>query len=469
MNFLIQNALVLHGEGYAAVDVEIRAGWIQAIRPAHSQNQDAGLPTVDGQDKLLLPGFVNGHTHSTQIWQRGLIPQLPLELWLADLVDTTPIDLEAIYLGALTTAVQTLLSGGTCLMDHLYLVLGQELETIAAVVRAYQEVGIRAVIAPLLQDEPWAASIPQGWQRLPHQPMPRSTSETLAILEEIVTTFHDPEGTIRIGVGPTGFHRCSDDLLRGCAELSDRYDLCRHMHLLETRVQKRLAQEKYGGSAVRHLQHLGFLDYRASLAHCVWLDPEDLAILAETRATVVHNPLSNLRLGSGIAPILKCLQSGVNVALGCDGAASNDGQDLLETLKLSTILHNVTEIDYRQWITPRRVVEMATLGGARGVNLADRIGSLAVGKQADLVLYDLKHLSLLPRTDPVGLLVLGRPTAVVNAVWIGGQQVVAEGRIITIEVEELTQTLHDRSCRAAKPQFQTIDQIETYYRQIMSD
>jgi len=257
-------------------------------------------------------------------------------------------------------------------------------------------------------------------------------------------------------------------LLQGCIELSDRYNLCRHMHLLETKAQKLLAQEKYGSSAVRHLQQLGFLDHRTTLAHAVWLDDSDLAILAETRATVVHNPLSNLRLGSGIAPILKCIQAGVNIAFGCDGAASNDAQDLLEALKLATILHTITEPDYQQWLTSRQTVRMAALGGAKGVNLADHTGVLEVGKKADLVIYDLTNLSLLPRTDPIQSLILGRPTQVIEAVWVDGKQVVAKNKPLGVDVHTLRQELLSRSENRHPFQFQTIHQVEPLYRSLLS-
>jgi cytosine/adenosine deaminase-related metal-dependent hydrolase len=124
---------------------------------------------------------------------------------------------------------------------------------------------------------------------------------------------------VNILVAPTGIQLCSDALFEGCIELSDRYNLCRHAHLLETKAQKKLAQEKYGCSAVEHLNALGYLSPRTSLAHCVWLSDDDIAILAETRSTGGSQSLSNLRLGSGIAPILKYRQAGVNVAFGCDG------------------------------------------------------------------------------------------------------------------------------------------------------
>ncbi|BDI14313.1 hypothetical protein ANSO36C_01150 [Nostoc cf. commune SO-36] len=206
---------------------------------------------------------------------------------------------------------------------------------------------------------------------------------------------------------------------------------------------------------------------KTSLAHCVWLNDADIAILAETQSTVVHNPLSNLRLGSGIAPILKYRQAGVNVTFGCDGASSNDSQDLLEAIKMGSILHNVTDSDYQNWITPRQAVEMASLGGAKGLNIADKLGSLTVGKQADLVLYDLTNLSLLPRTDPIGLLVLGRPTNVVDSAWVNGKQIVADGKVTTINVDELREELFNRSQWETKRKSETVAQIEAHYRTVM--
>lgn len=464
MGCLIQNVLIADEAGYHVTDIAITDTCISEIAPQLPSTSTC----IDGQDKLLLPGFVNGHTHSSQIWQRGLVPQLPLELWLANVFDATESSsMDDFYLGAMSTAVDTLLSGGTCLMDHAYVVAGREVETVAAIVRAYKEVGIRAFIAPLIFDQPMLAGIPTGVNHTPDS-VTTGTAETLALMEEIVRQFHEPDAGIQIAVGPTGFHRCSDELLMGCIALSERYNLCRHTHLLETRAQKLLAQERYGGSAVAHLKQLGFLDHRTSLAHSVWLDDSDIAILATTGATVVHNPVSNLRLGSGIAPILKYLRAGVNVGFGCDGSASNDAQNLFEALKLGTILHTVTDIDYQHWLTPARAVQMAALGGAKGVNLATETGSLTVGKKADLVLYDLTHPSLQPLTDPLQLLVLGRPTQVVDSVWINGKQVVAAGKVTTVDAEQLCQTLRDRHRSRSQPQFQTLPQLEPRYRRLLN-
>ena len=141
---------------------------------------------------------------------------------------------------------------------------------------------------------------------------------------------------------------------------------------------------------------------------------------------------------------------------------------MLEAIKIGSILHNITDLDYRQWITPRQSVEMASLGGAKGLNLADEMGSLTVGKKADFVLYDLTSLSLLPRTDPIGLLILGRPTNAVDSVWVNGKQIVAEGKVKTIDVDALRRELFDRSEWTSKRQSQTVSEIEAHYRTVMN-
>jgi cytosine/adenosine deaminase-related metal-dependent hydrolase len=465
MQTLIQSVLTLQNGTLESVDVLLMGDRIHTVAPAATLPVAPHQRVIAGQDKLLLPGFVNGHTHSSQVWQRGLIPQLPLELWLANVFDSTPQQLEQFYWGAVSTAVDTLLSGGTCLMDHAYIIPGQEMETVDALVRGYKAVGIRAVIAPLIMDLPFASGFPAGCL-LPQSASPRSPGQLLALMEALIVEFHDPAAGIYIGLGPTGFHRCSDELLQGCGEISDRHQLCYHTHLLETRAQHRLAQERYGISAVQHLQNLGCLTPRTSVAHGVWIDDADIEMLAEAGSTLVHNPVSNLRLGSGLAPILKCHQAGLNVSFGCDGAASNDAQNLLEAIKLGTILHTVTDQDYDHWLTPEQAVEMATVGGAKGVNLGDRTGAIAPGMEADLVLYDLNHPDLLPRNNPLQLLVLGRPTDVVEAAWVQGRQLIDQGQLLTVDTAALHQALRHTPqlpSNTAPPHHP----VEAHYREVM--
>ncbi|WOB45050.1 amidohydrolase [Thermoleptolyngbya oregonensis NK1-22] len=461
--YTIRQAWIASETGYDTVDVQIEGGRIANIAP---QLDPVGT-VVDGRDKLLLPGFVNAHTHSSELWQRGAILPYPLELWLAELYDFAPADPEQVYLSAIGTAVETLLSGGTTVVDHLTIMPGQELETIGAAVKGYREAGIRAFVAPLIQDQSLPSSIPTGGTAQVYEPYARTAQETLEMMSEAIAQFHRPDDGIYIVMAPTGPQLCSDELFAGCNELSDRHGLCRHTHLLESKAQKLLAEEKYGCTAVEYLKRLEFLGPRTSLAHCVWLNDHDIQLLAATKSTVVHNPLSNLRLGSGIAPILKYRQAGVNVTFGCDGSASNDSQDLLEAIKIGSILHNVTDFDYRHWITPRQAVSMAALGGATGLGMQDQIGSLEVGKLADLVLYDLTSLSLLPRTDPIGLLVLGRPVQAVHSAWVGGRQVIADGNMTTVNVHQLRQELFARSQWDVDRQSPTRDALEARYRSVM--
>ena len=468
MTTLIRNVLTLQGDALETLDILINNQHIETVAPAGSISGEKHDEVISGNNKLLLPGFVNGHTHSYQVWQRGLIPQLPLELWLADLIDSSPQQLDQHYWGAVSTAVDTLLSGGTCIMDHAYIEPGQEHDIMDALVRGYKAVGIRAVIAPMIQDMPFVMGLPYGCM-LPHEPWPEKASDILAMMESLVEAFHEPEAGIYIGMGPTGFHRCSDELLQGCEDISRRYDLCYHTHLLETRAQKRLAYERYGTSAVKHLHGLRCLTPRTSIAHGVWVEDEDLEILATTGTTLVHNPVSNLRLGSGIAPILKCRNAGLNVALGCDGAASNDGQNLLEVIKLGTILHNVTDSDYRNWLKPTEIIHMATVGGARGVNLATSTGTIAPGMDADLVLYDLSHPSMLPQTNSLQLLVMGHPADVVESVWVMGRKVVDGGQPKTIDLSDLHRGLRQYPTHYQNMKFHTIKTIEPHYRTTMVD
>ena len=465
--FTIQNVLIPDAQGYCAVDVQCEVGagtsQIRAIAPGLDPVGDR----IDGRNKLLLPGFVNAHTHSSEMWQRGLIPPYPLELWIAELYEFSPLNPEQIYLSALGTAVETILSGGTTVVDHLVVIPGQETESVAAAIRGYREVGIRAFVGPLIQDAAIGSSIPTGGESVKVMPHHHTTDDVMDLMAAWVRDFHRPEDGIHIMTAPTGMQLCSDALFERCADLSDRHQLRRHTHLLETKAQRMLAYEKYGRSAVPHLRDLGFLNDRTSLAHCVWLDDADIDVLVETRSTVVHNPLSNLRLGSGIAPILKYRQAGVNVAFGCDGAASNDSQDVLEAIKIGTLLHHTTDAEYRNWITPRQAIEMAAMGGATGLAIADKIGSLDVGKQADFVLYDLTNLSLLPRTDPIGLLVLGRPNSVVDSAWINGRRIVADGQVTTIDVPSLKQELFEQSEWAANRSATMVKNFELRYRTVM--
>jgi cytosine/adenosine deaminase-related metal-dependent hydrolase len=279
---------------------------------------------------------------------------------------------------------------------------------------------------------------------------PKKTAECLKLWEEAVERFHDPEGGIEIVIGPVTAYSASKELLQGAAELRKKYKLCGHTHLLETRGQALQARQWFeSGSAVKQLRDTGFLEGRGTaLAHSIWLDDDEQKICAEAGAVLVHNPLSNLRLGSGVAPLIDYAAKGIAVAIGVDGSCSSDGQDFLEALKMASFLPRVTTPEYRDWPSARDMaLENACKDGYRAIGMDGLGGELQEGMVADVSLWDLSSLALLPRTDPVNLLVMGSRTQAPGAgstlaeMWVRGVRVVHEGSPCGVDLTKLRAVL----------------------------
>lgn len=250
---------------------------------------------------------------------------------------------------------------------------------------------------------------------------------------------------INIAIGPVTCFSASSELIAAGAALRRKHGLAGHIHLLETQGQALQSRQYFGARGCLGMLHdTGFLGLPGtSLAHSVWLSDDEVRAVAEAGAVLVHNPASNLRLGSGVAPIAHYGALGATVSLGCDGACSSDGQDMREVLKLTALLHTLGTREYRSWLEPRDIVlKLATANGYAGVGLKGKGGVLAPGALADVVLYDLTSLSLLPLTDPLGSLVLTRPVGGVggealHSVWVGGARVVEAGAPARVDVAAL--------------------------------
>jgi guanine deaminase len=311
---------------------------------------------------------------------------------------------------------------------------------------------------------------------------PAKTEANLALWREAAEKFHDPVNGINIVVGPVTAYSASTELLRGAAEIRKEFGLCGHIHLLETRAQALMARQFLpSGSAVKHLRDTGFLQVPGTTCgHCVWLDDEEVAIMAECEATAVHNPFSNLRLGSGVAPLFSYAQRGMNVCLGADGACSSDGQDMLEVAKLANILPCVATPEYRDWPTAHyTAMRLGAANGYKGILLEGKPGQLGKGgvleegALADVSLWDLTSLSMLPRTDPLSLLIQGSRTqapgagSALDSAWVNGTRVVKNGSPVNVDVIALREVLrhaqgeyrdpaitdpstHDKTARAEK-------------------
>jgi 5-methylthioadenosine/S-adenosylhomocysteine deaminase len=451
MDAFITNGLCITGPGGGApeyrasrLDIGIKDGKIAELLPCGPGERTAPSVT-DAQGCLIVPGFVNSHTHSPDNIIRGTAPDLPLELWS---LKTSPgrdrRTPREVYVSALLGSIDLLRSGSTTVLDHIRFNPDIDPEGIAAVCRAYEDAGIRAVVAPIVADKRVVDTMPfededfLGSERPAYggvAGMP--AKEQAAIVEAFIKETRARASLVTPAVAPSGPQRCSDELLSLCAALIAQYRVPMHTHLLETKVQLEMARRLYGGSMVSHIDSLGLLTKMASLAHVVYATPDDLELIATRGASVVHNPVSNTRLGGGVADVPGMVARGINVALGTDSSTCNDSNNMLETAKLAAILHNLSSADASSFIGPQRALAMATAGGGRALGLGKVTGRLAEGFAADLTLIRLAQPALVPLNDPVRQLVLGGAGMAVDTVMVAGRVVVSGGRCVLVDEEAI--------------------------------
>jgi 5-methylthioadenosine/S-adenosylhomocysteine deaminase len=403
---------------------------------------DAGFDggsAVDCGRLAVVPGMVNAHAHSNENWFRGLWDNLPLEPWMLfsyPVLAAPAQSADEIYVRTLLGGIELLRSGATCVVDFLY----DTEEALEPVVRAYRDLGLRAVIAIAMNDRAYHETVVLDERLVSRDLIERMEREKPPpwnvwkdIARRAVERFHRPDEGISICLAPSGPQRCTDELLVGCAGLADELDLMIHIHVLETRMQAVSSQQMYGQTLPEHMDAIGFLSPRVCFEHGVWLTTSDLDLVRDRGVTVVHNPVSNMKLGSGVAPVPALLRHGVNVALGTDGLSSNDGNDMFAALKQATLLHKLWEVDYEQWLGATEAWAMATAGGARAAGDPTGLGAIEPGRRADLVLLDLDSLVFTPLNDPLRQLALGSTTLAVSSVMVGGEWRLSDGRITGLD------------------------------------
>jgi cytosine/adenosine deaminase-related metal-dependent hydrolase len=267
-------------------------------------------------------------------------------------------------------------------------------------------------------------------------------SEWEALARRAVERFHRPDEGISVGLGPSGPQRCSEEMLSGCVALADELDLPIHIHVLETRMQALTSQQRYGSTLPAYLRRIGFLGPRVNFEHGIWLTDADIELVADSGVGIVHNPISNLKLGSGICPVPVLLSRGVNVAMGTDGMSSNDGNDCYATLKVAGLLHKLWEIDFADWLGAPEAWQMATAGGAQP--MGDRtLGRLEPGARADLVLLDLASGPFTPLNNPLNHVVFCTAREAVDATMVGGHWVLRDRQITTVDEEAILAEARD--------------------------
>ncbi len=416
---------------------------------------ESGDTVIDGSDRLAVPGFVNAHTHSWEALYKGRYDNLPLELWLAmayPVLGDSRVEPELVRLRSQIFAIESLKAGVTTLVDDVLENPTQDFAQLTAVFDAYEQVGIRANISGHIISKPYLDTVPFLAEYLPASVTtelaamrPPTADEYLTLSRRAFETLHGRAGgRLRYMVAPSAPQRCGEDVLVGATELALEFDAECHIHVLETKTQLVTGSELYGGSLVEYLSGIGALSPNTTFAHGIWLTRDDMDLAAAAGTSVAHNPISNLKLGSGIAAWRELHDAGVNLGLGTDGCSSSDSPRMLDVIKSAALLHKVSGPDYRTWSTVDEVLRAATVGGARSAVLQHSVGSLEVGKQADLVLFDLDTMAFTPRQKLDNQLVYSENGSSIDTVIVAGQVVVANGRVTTIDEEAVRAELNER-------------------------
>ena len=420
------------------------------------------LPVIGSGREIMLPGFVNAHHHVGLTPLQLGSPDMPLELWFVTRMVARNVNP---YLDTLYSAFEMIGSGITT-VQHLHgWALGKlpDVEKRAGeIIRAYEDIGMRVSYCFALRDQnrlvyqadqDFIASLPAELQG----PMQRWFDRFQLSLEDNLDLFrnlhrgHNAKRRVRVQLAPANLHWCSDKALAAMAELSRIHDAPIHMHLVETAYQKEYARRRGGGTAVEYLDRFGLLGPNMTLGHGVWLNEKDIDRVAETGTCICHNCSSNFRLRSGVAPLNRFEAKGINTAIGLDEAGINDDRDMLQELRLVLRAHRVPGMGDDDVPGMGQVLRMATVGGARTTSWRESLGTLEVGKGADLSLIDWDSLAypylddLTPTLDAV---VQRAKASAVRAVMCDGEVIYQEGRFTRVDRDSALKALHDDLSRA---------------------
>lgn len=415
----IINANLMQPDGWIpSARIEIKDGLIHSVSAyqAGMPAEDSGETIIDAKGMAVMPGLVNGHTHFSQTFMRGLANGRPLLQWLRELIWPLQehLSVEEMQLAALLALAENLRGGVTEVTDHHKITRTRE-HTLA-VRKAAETAGIRCTIA-------------RAWVNKGKNP-----EDDTAILAELAEWYAaiPPGAKISFASGPLTPWRCSEELLVRTHQLSKENGSFTHIHVSETMDEVQMSLDEYGLRPVEWLGRIGVLDEHAQIVHAVWVDETEIELLAARKATVVHCPVSNAVLGSGIAPVRKLLDHGIPLRMGTDGPASNDTQDCFENMKMAVCLARAAFQDANN-ITCDQALKMATAGHA-----------LVAGSRADLILVDLDNLHTAPVQDTAAALALCAKGDDVDTVIVGGALLMQNKKLLTVDEESLL-----KECRQA--------------------
>ncbi|MBS0452638.1 MAG: amidohydrolase family protein [Proteobacteria bacterium] len=484
-SLLIRNAHVLTlddvGHEWPRADIVIEGGRIAAIGP--DAGRDWPRPfgrVIDAEGQLAMPGLINAHFHSPGNLMKGMLPGYPLEIFMLHEVPPLAPSGDAnrvAYVRTMLGALEMLRRGITAVHDDAYHVPVASTGSIDAIMQAYQDAGIRATVAidqPNIVEYdkyPYLAEIlPESDRRAMDAAPRQSGDELIALYRYLIERWHGAaDGRLAAAVSCSAPQRVTVDYFQALSALSKQHDLPFNIHILETKLQRVLGQEKFGKSLVRYVHDLGLLDERMMVIHAIWIDDEDIALLARSGCTVAHNPVCNLRLGSGVMPYRALRDAGVPICMGTDEMNTDDSVNLWFVAKTAALLHTLATPDYDRWPQPGEILHAATRGGARALRRAGDLGQLAAGCAADIALLDLDTVSFTPLNDLSRQLVHCEDGGSVRTTIVDGRVVFEDGRITTVDERalraELRELMKDYRKQAAAAA-QDAQRLETPYRQM---
>ncbi len=440
---LIRGATVLTLDGAEGTqpiesDVLIEGTQVAAIGPGLDPSSDTQI--IDARGKLVMPGLVNAHTHSSETFFRGRYEKMPLEVWLLyayPLLMGPVIDKELLHLRSLLLATESLKAGVTTLSDCFFDPPRHELDRLGTVFGAYELAGIRANVSSGVMNIPTLDALPFARDVVPLEVQkqldfgpPITADAYIDYCRSAIEAFDGRAGRLKFMIAPSAPQRCTADLLTGCFELAQAHALPFHCHVLETITQAVTGPEIYGRSLIRYMGDLGVLGRNTTIAHSVWVDDTDMAAMGAAGVSVVHNAVSNLKLGAGVAPVRRLMDAGVTLALGTDGVSSNDTASIFDVMRVAGLLHGASGPDADSWLSAAELLQAATLGGARSAMMEDICGSLKPGKAADIIMLDLHDCAFMPLNDIARHLVYAANGSNVDIAIVAGE-IVMQGRRMT--------------------------------------
>ena len=400
--------------------VAVEDGIITEVGPAKNLSCQEFEEVHRVEGKILMPGLVNTHVHLSQQLARGIGDDVDLMTWLLDRIwpYETSMTEEDSYYSSLLCGLELIRSGVTSFVEAG----GQYVESMA---RAVRELGIKGVLAKSVMD---CGDGPEG--------MIEETSDCIDFQRNLIEKWHgSASGRIRVWPALRTIFNCSDELFIETDKLADTYDVGIHAHVAEIEDEIEFSKETRGASTVTHLDDLGVLSPRFLAAHSVWLTDDEVSLFAENGVSVTHNPAAAMRV-LGFAKIPEMVERGVNVAIGTDGAPSNNRMNMLSEMYLTGLIHKGNKLD-PEVLPAERVLEMATINGARAALDDVNTGSLEEGKEADILVLNPETPNLLPLNDPISNLVYSVNTTNVESVLVRGEYVMKYGDILTVDEEEV--------------------------------